>query len=210
MLTHKLLGVAQVGADWILMLMVFLSVISVAIMIERFFALRKLANESARVGERAKEALQSADFKNIEDISRNHDALEGRLVNYALRHLNNKGAEGMEEVMSGYVLMEKPNLEKNLGFLATVGSNAPFIGLLGTVLGIINAFAALSASQGDPSVVMRGISEALVATAVGLFVAIPAVVAYNYFQRKVKLIMTNAESVKQLCLAYSSYVQRKQ
>ena len=115
----------------------------------------------------------------------------------------------MEQIMSGYLLMERPHLEKNLGFLATLGSNAPFIGLLGTVLGIIHAFASLSTSQGDPSVVMRGISEALVATAVGLFVAIPAVVAFNYFQKQVKFILINAESVKQICVAYARSMTKK-
>jgi len=203
MLTQKLSAIALVGSEWILILMGLLSVISVAIIIERFLALRKLLNESNRVGVRAKEALQTSDFRNIEDLARSHDALEGRLVNYALRHISNKGVDGVEEIMNGYLLMERPNLEKNLGFLATLGANAPFIGLLGTVLGIIHAFDSLSTSQGDPSVVMKGISEALLATAVGLFVAIPAVVAFNYFQKQAKLILSNAESTKQLVLAYS-------
>ncbi len=209
MLTQKLLAISEFGATWILVLLILLSVISIAIIIERFFALRKVLNESDRLSVRAKEALQTSDFKIIEDMSRNHDAFEGRLINYAVRHLTNRGYEGVEEVMDGYILMEKPNLEKNLGFLATLGSNGPFIGLLGTVLGIIHAFDALAASQGEPSVVMKGISEALIATAVGLFVAIPAVVAFNYFQRQVKLVMINVESVKQLCLAYGRKFQPK-
>ena len=88
-------------------------------------------------------------------------------------------------------------------FLATVGSNAPFIGLLGTVFGIMKAFNDLGVSQGDAASVMVGIAEALVATAVGLFVAIPAVVAYNIYQKQVKQVMQNLETVRELSLAYA-------
>ena len=81
-------------------------------------------------------------------------------------------------------------------FLGTLGNNAPFIGLFGTVLGIIKAFNDLAFNpEGGPSVVMSGISEALVATAVGLFVAIPAVIMFNTYNRKVKAHMSNIESI---------------
>lgn len=204
MLVQKLMGITGVGAEWILYLLIILSIVSIAIIIERFIALSAILKDSQKVTERAKEALKANDLKVLEDLSKNHDSLEGRVLSHALRHLDSRGNQGIEELMSGYVLMEKPNLEKNLGFLATLGSNAPFIGLLGTVLGIVKAFADLSISQGNPSVVMAGISEALIATAVGLFVAIPAVVSYNYFQKQVKQILQNVESVKQLCLTYAA------
>ncbi|MDZ4678782.1 MAG: MotA/TolQ/ExbB proton channel family protein [Oligoflexia bacterium] len=202
MLTQKLLAVTTGGSEWILYVLIILSVCSVAVIIERFFALRGILNTSQKVGERAKEALKANDLSILDDLSRNHDAVEGRMLAHAIRHIS-KGGKSSEEIMNGYMLMEKQGLEKNLGFLATLGANAPFIGLLGTVLGIVRAFADLAGSQGNPSVVMAGISEALVATAVGLFVAIPAVVAYNYFQKQVKLILSSAESIKQLCLAYA-------
>ncbi|MFA6788675.1 MAG: MotA/TolQ/ExbB proton channel family protein [Arcobacteraceae bacterium] len=86
-------------------------------------------------------------------------------------------------------------LEKRLGILATFGNNAPFIGLFGTVLGVINAFHALSnGNDFKVNVVMGGISEALVATAAGLFVAIPCVIAYNYFVRKIKMTLLEIEA----------------
>jgi biopolymer transport protein ExbB len=88
-----------------------------------------------------------------------------------------------------------------LGVLATVGSNAPFLGLLGTVLGIIQAFGELASESGNTAAVMASISEALVATAVGLFVAIPAVVAYNTFSRRLKFILTESEVLLNLYLA---------
>lgn len=87
------------------------------------------------------------------------------------------------------------NLEAHLGILATFGNNAPFIGLFGTVLGIIQAFHTIGASNAfDVQPIMQGISEALIATATGLFVAIPCVIAYNYFSRYVKVILTQKEA----------------
>ena len=100
----------------------------------------------------------------------------------------------IEAATEGAKAREKLRLERNLAFLATLGSNAPFVGLFGTVLGIIKAFHDLAGNQaGGPSVVMAGISEALVATAVGLMVAIPAVVAFNYFNRRVRSFMCKVE-----------------
>ena len=87
------------------------------------------------------------------------------------------------------------SLEARLGILATFGNNAPFIGLFGTVLGIIQAFHTIGASNAfDVQPIMQGISEALIATATGLFVAIPCVIAYNYFIRRVKVILTHKEA----------------
>ena len=94
-------------------------------------------------------------------------------------------------------------MEKRISFLATVGSNAPSIGLLGTVFGIMDAFRGLSTSQGDITAVMAGISQALVATAIGLIVAIPAVVAYNFFQRKARSVLQELDTAKNVCVAYA-------
>ena len=100
-----------------------------------------------------------------------------------------KNKEIIYEAANRALRFEILNLEKNLGILATIGSVAPFIGLFGTVLGIINAFHALSSvSAGGPGIVSKGIAEALVTTAGGLFVAVPAVIFYNYFVRKAKRI----------------------
>ena len=94
------------------------------------------------------------------------------------------------------------DLERNLGVLGTLGNNAPFIGLFGTVLGIIKAFADLSRNQaGGAGAVMSGISEALVATAVGLMVAIPAVIAFNYFQGRVRKALARVDAMAHLVLS---------
>lgn len=148
LLTEFLLEVTLIGAEWVLYVLLVLSIVSVALIGERVLAYRRVLND--RVGLRA-----------------------------ALRR---EGEAGLRVL-----------LEHNLTFLASVGSNAPFIGLFGTVLGIIRAFHDLVGNVGGGAdVVMAGISEALVATAVGIFVAIPALAAYNGFQRKVDQLLALA------------------
>lgn len=105
------------------------------------------------------------------------------------------GAKNVTELMDAAALEEKMKLERYLSILGTLGNIAPFIGLFGTVVGIIRAFRDLAVSgSGGPSVVAAGISEALITTAAGLVVAIPAVVAYNYFLRRVGTVMMEIEA----------------
>ena len=121
------------------------------------------------------------------------DSPVARLFNYALRHREMPKSE-IEELLATKRQEEKLTLEKFLGVLGTLGNIAPFIGLFGTVIGIIKAFRDLALSGvGGPTVVARGIAEALVATAAGLAVAIPAVIIFNYFTRRVKVIMSELE-----------------
>lgn len=204
-LTEKLFNIAQGGAEAILWLLLVLSVVSVAMIVERWLSLRQVRGDSNRIKARLREALQSHNLNEIEEIGRERDSLEGRALAYGLRHVKDNGAAGLEEIFNSYALLERPQLERSLNFLATVGSNAPFIGLLGTVLGIMKAFRDLAANTGATGneAVMLGIAEALVATAVGLVVAIPAVIAYNYFQRQVKISLQSLETVRDLCLAYA-------
>lgn len=202
-MTQNFFAIAQVAHEITLWILVALSILSLAFILERFFTLGRVRRESAKVSERLREVMQSNQLSDLEDIGRERGSIEGRAIAFGLRHVREKGLSGMEEIFSSFAAMERPALERYLGFLATVGSNAPFIGLLGTVFGIMDAFRGLAQSQGDATAVMIGISHALVATAIGLMVAIPAVIAYNYFQKQVKGTMLNLESVKDLCLAYA-------
>lgn len=204
MLTERLFSLAQGGAETILWILLSLSVLSIGLILERFLTLRQVSSHSRRIKARMREALQSNNLDDLEDLSKDRDSLEGRALAYGLRHVKESGTSGLAEIFNSFALLERPALERSLNILATIGSNAPFIGLLGTVLGIMKAFRDLSqnASTGNEAV-MLGIAEALVATAVGLVVAIPAVVAYNSFARQVRSALQSLESVRELCLAYA-------
>jgi biopolymer transport protein ExbB len=116
--------------------------------------------------------------------------------------LNSQDPDRVERLVKSYLTEQKAELEKGLTVLATLGSNAPFIGLFGTVLGIIQAFNVLGQKQSAATSVMTGISEALVATAVGLFVAIPAVVAFNIFSKKLRTMMMDCEAIRDFYLSH--------
>src|SRR5262249_39615495 len=119
-----------------------------------------------------------------------------------------RGAEAAAEAMIGAMTRERLRLEQRLSFLGTLGNNAPFLGLLGTVIGIVMAFERLGESRGGDAhaaastEVMAAIAEALVATAIGLVVAIPAVAAFNYFQRRIRVVTSNADALTRVLLAH--------
>jgi biopolymer transport protein TolQ len=114
------------------------------------------------------------------------------------------GPNGLDDIFNSFKTVERPGLEKNLNLLGTIASNAPYVGLLGTVMGIMKAFndLALAPGQGN-EVVMAGIGHALVSTAIGLAVAIPAVIAFNLFNKKVGMVLDNIDAARDLCLAYT-------
>jgi biopolymer transport protein ExbB len=181
MLTSKLLSLTQLGAEWVLWLLIALSVVSVGIMIERawFFVARRLRDPDA-VARR----LLAGDLEGARGEVEGKDGMEADVVRAVVAHAS-KGPDAVTEVISGTLERSRIDYERRLAFLGTLGNNAPFVGLFGTVLGIIQAFFSLAQNPGagGAGTVMAGISEALIATAVGLFVALPAVVAYNLFQR---------------------------
>ena len=204
LLIEKLFLVAQSGIAPILWLLIILSIISVAIIFERALSLRAVLKSSEDFRLQLEDALGRGQLNQLEKIESKSDSLEKKALDLSLRHLKEGKDHGFDEIFKFYAMQEKPKLERGLNFLATIGSNAPFIGLLGTVLGIMKAFRDLGATESisNPSLVMNGIAEALVATAVGLFVAIPAVIAFNTFSKKVKTILNNLDSVRQVCIAY--------
>jgi biopolymer transport protein ExbB len=120
-----------------------------------------------------------------------------------------RGAHACEGAMAAARARTKKEVDSRLPILASIASNAPFIGLLGTVLGIIKASHDLTGGGGggehDANAVMAGVFEALIATAFGLCVAIPAVVSYNYFSRRVKGTMDQVEALAQEVLAHISH-----
>jgi biopolymer transport protein ExbB len=184
-----------VGASWVLWLLVVLSVLSVAVMIERavFFAGHSMGNIDV-----VAQALKSGDLDGAVRLVASKRGLEAEVVREGVG-VAWRGPEAVEETILSVIGQQRLMYERFLSFLGTLGNNAPFIGLFGTVLGIISAFAELAkrASAGTVSTgsgtIMSGISEALVATAVGLLVALPAVAVYNVFQRWLKTITARGE-----------------
>jgi biopolymer transport protein ExbB len=181
---------------------VFLSILSIAIILERFLFFVRTRHNFAQFNLALTGYLQRGEYEQAEGLCFSHRSLAARV---ALQGIRNRkiGREAMEGSMEGMIVGEKGKLDRGLVVLGTLGNNAPFIGLFGTVIGIIKAFHDLAVNpQGGPSVVMTGISEALVATAVGLLVAIPAVIAFNAFTRIVKNHIANAQSVSKLLMIY--------
>ena len=197
-----LLKLALVGGEWVLYLLLLSSVLSLAVMIQKivFFHRNKIAWDD--FSEMLFSFLNRGDTIAALEYAKRHDSPAARTVAAGLKDLD-KGAAAVEEVLIGKRIAEKFRMESRLVILGTLGNNAPFIGLFGTVLGIIKAFHDLAMAQNpNPSVVMAGVSEALVATAVGLIVAIPAVIAYNYFQRRVKECVTQMEAASKMLLVF--------
>jgi biopolymer transport protein ExbB len=183
---------------WVL---IVLSIISVTIMIERALFFWGRRPDISVIIDKVLNFLKKGDFEGARKYLK---PLKGVAPSIALSALNeaSHGIKAVDEAAQGARIKERLQLEKNLAFLGTVGSNAPFIGLLGTVIGIIQAFNELSLNtSGGASTVMSGISEALVATAIGLLVAIPAVVAFNVFQRRIKILLGDADSLMHIVLS---------
>ncbi|MCP3059565.1 MotA/TolQ/ExbB proton channel family protein [Myxococcus sp. K38C18041901] len=194
-LSSKLLGVTLTSAEWVLWILVVLSVLSIAIMLERavYFTRHRLPDSEALAVRLAK-----GDFEAGRKAIEGKTGMEAAVIREALAS-SAQGADTVEQVIASTMARERPQYERFLSFLGTLGNNAPFIGLFGTVLGIIKAFNDLGASNvkgaAIQQTVMAGISEALVATAVGLAVAIPAVVAFNIFNRQLKTVTSRTNAL---------------
>jgi biopolymer transport protein ExbB len=188
------------GATWVLWLLIALSVISIAVIVERAVFFGGLRLDLDDVKERLRGDLEH-DVEGARRFLQGLHAPEARITLEGLRAYEG-GPDAVAEAMTAAKVAERVRLERRLAFLGTLGNNAPFIGLFGTVIGIIKAFHDLSLdTSAGARVVMAGISEALVATAMGLFVAIPAVVAYNYFQRRIRAKLAASDALAHLLLS---------
>lgn len=193
---------ALVGDIWVLWLLLGASVISVGVIFERWWTFRKNNGDFAKLLDQLAKNFDKSDAAGARQAARASNSVEGRVALAGLIQFS-KGPASVEEAMTSRLVMERTFLEKNLIILGTLGNNAPFIGLFGTVLGIIKAFndLAMSGTSGV-SVVMAGISAALIATAFGILVAIPAVMANNYFQTRLRRTMSNSQSLIHMFQVY--------
>jgi len=210
-MTEQLFSLAHYADQAILWLLVVLSVISLAIILERFFFLNKIYKDSQVMLEKIENALLENRLSDVRELAKVENSVMGKAAAYAVKHIEHSGDLGLEEIFNTFTITLRPKMEKFLSFLGTIGSNAPYIGLLGTVLGIMKAFHDMTqaSNEAGQKVVMAGISMALVATATGLAVAIPSVAAYNYFNKKVQSIFDALSGVRELSLAYAKNLGAK-
>ena len=206
-LGEQLLGMTLMGANWVFWLLIVLSVLSVTVMVERAIRLSVAALDIEALSKELYDSLSQGDVSGAKKFLASRKAPEADVVSSGIEVFH-RGPAAVAAAMSGAKSKLRIDLERNLGVLGTLGNNAPFIGLFGTVLGIIRSFADLSKNQsGGMSVVISGIAEALVATALGLLVAIPAVVAFNVYKGRVRTSVTDCQMLARILLSHLKSVE---
>src|SRR4051812_3749803 len=210
MIVERLLKVALLGSSWVLYLLLFLSVVSFSAMFERYLFFKRHRVDFEALRAQVRKLLQADDLPGVDKLLSESKAIEARVALEGLRWAAG-GPGAISDAVDSELARVKSELERGMNLLGTLGNNAPFVGLLGTVLGVIISFHALGeAGQNTQAMggVMAGISEALVATGVGLFVALPAVVAYNAIQKRIGEVESNVVSLTKLLTAYVRTVDR--
>jgi biopolymer transport protein ExbB len=191
----------RAGSRWVLWLLIFLSIAAVAVTLERLWFFARSRRQRQHVADMLA-ALRKSGPEAAQKALGAARSLEATVARTCLEHIAD-GPQAIEEHIAAVLEYDRVHYERGLAFLGTLGSNAPFVGLFGTVLGIVRAFHDLSTSAAMGSqAVMAGIAEALVATAIGLLVAIPSVAAYNALMRHVETAVVAANTVGHQILAY--------
>ena len=204
MLVERLSRIALLGSTWVLYLLLGLSVASLTSALERWIFFARHADDLDSLAARFSEALEVEDFDRARQVLRESRSLEAGIVLTALRWVHG-GPRALADAVDASLARARGKLSRSTYLLGTLGNNAPFVGLLGTVIGVIDAFHQLGdagQNKGAMGNVMSGIAEALVATGVGLFVALPAVVAYNLVQKKISEVETGVQVLGKLAGAY--------
>jgi biopolymer transport protein ExbB len=194
---------ALTGGDWVIWILILSSVLAVAVIIDRYKVLKKEDESLKLLRDKLLRLIDSDKLETADKLLKSSPGSVSRILHSGLTSADH-GLESAEHRFVAASLEEKRFLEKRLLILGTLGNNAPFVGLFGTVLGVIRAFhdLGMSGSAAGPEVVMVGLSEALLATAVGLFVAIPCVISYNYFKKQVNDILSTTETLSRLILSH--------
>jgi len=207
MLMQKLTFVAQTGASIVLYILIALSILSIGVVMERWWYFRKRKLDFAKTSADLEKSLRAGDVAGARKELSKSPTVEAACVHDALAWFDD-GIEAVQEILIKGVRQRRKVFESGLLFLGTLGNNAPFIGLFGTVLGVVAAFkelgaasGAMAGSGGGMNNVMGGIAEALIATAIGILVAIPAVVAYNMFQKRGADIEENTAALGNVIVA---------
>jgi len=180
----KLFQLVNPKFSWVMTVILGVSVIAIALIVERFIYFGKRRVKAARFFEKVKETFATGGIPEVLALVKNYDVPFAHIVRVAFENYNLPD-EMIVELMESEILEQRTRMERFFGGLNTIGNVAPLLGLLGTVLGLINAFANIATSgSGGPAVVAKGVQEALYTTAFGLIVAVPTIWAYNYFAKK--------------------------
>jgi biopolymer transport protein ExbB len=198
----KLTGFAMMGATWVMWVLVGLSIGGLAVALDRAIYLLRTSDNFRRLKADLLRLLRVGDVDAARERLALSRSVEARIAAAGLADPED-GAASAEERIAGAAQVAKIRMERRLAFLGTLGSNAPFIGLLGTVIGIIRAFHELNDAAGKVTAgLMSEVGEALVATAIGILVALPAIAMFNAFQRVIKTRIARAESLGREVMAY--------
>jgi biopolymer transport protein ExbB len=193
-------ALTDLGAGWVLWLLAALSVLGLAVIVERALYLFSTRDDTARLRRELRAELGRNNPGRARDKLAESPSFEARIAGAALEASTSGAAE---QKMAGAKEIARLRMERRLAILGTLGNNAPFIGLLGTVIGIVRAFRELESGAGQISAgLMSEIGEALIATAVGILVALPAVAAFNAFQRVIRSRMARGEALSREVLAW--------
>lgn len=192
-LIQTFLRLAQLGAEWVMWLLLAMGFIAAVLVFERIYLYMSTKVDVTRLARKLLALLQAGQLDKAQELVNKGRAIEERVIADALA-MYREGPDAVEEIVQAAMIKERQRYERSLSYLGTVGSNAPFIGLLGTVIGVILAFAELGRNpKGGLEVVGPGISEALVATAVGLVVAIPSLMCFNWMKGLLKKRLANSD-----------------
>jgi len=192
-LSSHFVAFAQLGASWVLWLLILLSVLSIGVMIDRALWFRGRELDTERFTRELRGAFERGEVERFETKYKDDTSVAAQVTLRGLAE-RARGPEAVAEAMHGERARWRNAADRNLIVLGTLGNNVPFVGLFGTVLGVINAFEHLrQKTEAATDKTLDLVAEALSATAFGLLVAIPAVVAFNYFQRRLKVMLGNAD-----------------
>ena len=186
-----------ITAKTVVVILLIMSIYSIWVMVERFITFQRAKNQSLRLLGALSNVLTKGDYAQAIEVTKKYKdshlakVISAGLLEYEAARRDKRfadpevGVEAARQGMDRTAMITVAELKENLGVLATIGATAPFVGLFGTVMGIVHAFQKMATGGGGIASVSAGIAEALITTAIGLGVAIPAVWAYNYFQNRI-------------------------
>jgi biopolymer transport protein ExbB len=192
---QELIHIAAVSGG-ILYVIVFLLLVGLTIIVDRTWYLAKIVRQGELIAGTVLE-MEDVDRDALMDLAvRTAKYPQGAVLEVALKYPDVKDPVRLADLIEETILLQAPRIDRSLWMLDTIVTLGPLLGLLGTIVGIFEAFKVLGAADTAPTKVTGGVAEALIATAAGLFVAILGLVFFNGLNNRVRLIMHQMEAIK--------------